>query len=185
METSKCVYVTLTVLGFALLGIFCLVEVVLSYPVAWWLYGIVSGLFGGAMWAALAGAWPKWTGVVPVLGTVVAWVVFVFPWSTRKPFLNDLRRVEIGMNEAEVREVMGGYIVGTGWPSPGPAEPVASGDLTDAGSGKRFATVESDGELELEGAIVFRHSDDGAFNSDWGIVEFEGGLVSGVEFSAD
>jgi hypothetical protein len=41
------------------------------------------------------------------------------------------------------------------------------------------------GEMSLQNSVVFRHSDDGRFNSDWGIVEFQDGRVVGVRFSPD
>lgn len=93
-------------------------------------------------------------------------VLHLVPWTPRKPFLQDLRRVQVGMKEQQVEAIMGKYIGGTGWPAY--ASP----------------TVE-DGELELVGARVYRHSNHGNYNADWGIVRFENGRVVKTEFSPD
>jgi hypothetical protein len=99
---------------------------------------------------------------------IVAMVVlYKIPWSTRKPFLMALDRVRIGMTAEEVDGVMGGYIRGSGWPAVG-----------------RFGSDEN-GELVVKGSIIYRHSDYGMFNSDWGLVEFNDGKVTGVEFLPD
>ena len=99
---------------------------------------------------------------------VVAMVVlYKIPWSTRKPFLTALSRVRIGMTVEEVDRVMSAYIKGSG------IEPVG-----------RFGSDEN-GQLELSDAIIFRHSDDGAFNADWGLVRFKDGIVTDIEFVPD
>ena len=41
------------------------------------------------------------------------------------------------------------------------------------------------GEFALRDALVFRHSNRGRFNSDWGIVSLSNGRVARVEFSPD
>jgi hypothetical protein len=108
-------------------------------------------------------------------------------WTTRKPFLRDLARVRVGMTEAEVRHIMGRYTQGTGWPAnPFDTSTNATGTLTDVGSGSQYSTTTSpSGEMATQGLLVFRHSTDGAFNSDWGIVCLSNGRVVGVEFSPD
>ena len=63
------------------------------------------------------------------------------------------------------------------------AEP---GALTDLASGHKYSTgVSPSGRMSIRGALVFRHPNDCAFNSDWGIVRFSNGRVAGVEFSQD
>jgi len=67
------------------------------------------------------------------------------------------------MTVEEVRRTMTGYTEGTGWDDPGrPRE-----------------------ELHIQGALVFRHSNEPEFNSDWGIVWIANGRVTKVEFSPD
>ena len=87
-------------------------------------------------------------------------VLQIVPWTTRKPFLRQLHQVEVGMTRGEVLAIMAGYRQGTGWHLQGQ-------------------------ELQLDAALVFRHSDDGRFNSDWGVVQFDEGRVSTVEFLPD
>ena len=67
------------------------------------------------------------------------------------------------MTLADVRRTMSGYMEGTGWKLPGQA-------------GQEFA---------IGGAVVFRHSNEAEFNSDFGIVYFFEGRVTHVEFSPD
>jgi hypothetical protein len=99
-------------------------------------------------------------------------MLYFVDWSTRKPFLRDLARVRVGMSEAEVRLVMAGYKEGTGWPIP----PSPSGSP---------AKPTPPTELILPHSLVFRHSDEAAFNSDWAIIALSEGKVARVEFSAD
>jgi hypothetical protein len=117
---------------------------------------------------------------------VIAPLYFV-DWTTRKPFLRDLARVHVGMTEAEVRRIMGRYMEGTGWPAlPGSDPSNASGTLNIAGSASQYATETSpSGHMVIRDSLVFRHSNSGAFNSDWGIISLSSGRVARVEFSPD
>jgi len=105
--------------------------------------------------------------------------------SSRGRFLRDLYSIQPGMTVEEVEAIMAGYIQGTGFP----ANPYSEGEedeLVDLGTGRRFHTVDTpEGEMEIVGSKVYRHSDDGAYNADWGIVEFEHGRVVSVSFSPD
>ena len=179
------------VAAYALLFLGGFVELLLHYPVAWWLYlSVVLVFAAGLVRRRPVRAQLGRLGAVAAVVAVAA-TLYLVPWTTRKPFLRDLASVQIGMTEAEVRQVMAGYLEGTGWPaSPfgtsdgSPAG--ARGRLTDLGSGSRYATAATEsGELAIEISLVFRHSDDGAFNADWGIVSFADGRVMNVEFSPD
>ena len=165
------------------LALFACAELLLAMPVAWWLYAVLIPMFAFGLYEKgglleQRGAW-KHFGVAMVL---VAALHFV-PWTSRKPFLRDLERVQAGMTESEVRRIMGRYAEGTGWPAmPGGG----SGTMTDLGSGGTHkTTVSTNGDLALRDSLVFRHSTDGRFNSDWGIVKLDGGRVTGVSFSPD
>ena len=171
----------ITAVGVVVLGMVAFVELLIAMPVPAWAYAGLSVIFlagaGIVVWAKQR----RWLGLFPLLGLLLAWVMYLVPWTSRKPFLRALDQVVVGMDETEVRAVMGDYLEGTGWPdlSNEPAEPVG-------GDGEpRTVSVETHGELEIDGSLVFRHSNDGRFNADWGIVEFDGGRVSGVRFSAD
>jgi hypothetical protein len=111
-------------------------------------------------------------------------LLFLVPWNGRKVFLRDLDKVHAGMTANEVETIMGKYMKGTGWPVP--AEDKSAPVLTDVATGRRNQTYRTDsGELGIKDAVVYRHSNEGAFNSDWGIVHFEDGRVTGTEFSPD
>ena len=93
-------------------------------------------------------------------------ILYFIPSSPRKPFLRDLNRVKPGMTSDQVEAIMGNYIKGTGWP-PHP----------QSTSGAK--------ELAFKGKQVYRHSETGNYDSDWGIITYENDLVVSVEFSAD
>jgi hypothetical protein len=98
----------------------------------------------------------------------VAAILYLTPWSSRNAFLKDLYSIKPGMTVTEGQVIMRGYIPGTGFPSNPLAETSGPG-----------------GELTIQGALVFRHSQEPANNADWGIVNLRDGRVTSVEFSAD
>jgi len=112
-------------------------------------------------------------------------ILYLVPWNSRKPFLRDLEKVKTGMTVAEVEAIMGGYMKGTGWPAM-PDSGSSTGQLTEVGSGITMSTSNSpSGELVIQDSITYRHSNDGAFNSDWGIVTFKDGKVVARTFMPD
>jgi hypothetical protein len=169
------------------LALFALCEVAMAYPVAWWLYLCVAIVFAAGLIRPVS--LRSQLARIGVLVTVIAVIatLYLVEWTTRKPFLRDLDRIRVGMTEAEVRRIMGRYMEGTGWPAnPFDASTNASNTLTDVGSGSQYSTTTSpSGEMVIRDSIVFRHSTDGAFNSDWGIVSLSSGRVVRVEFSPD
>jgi hypothetical protein len=176
-------FITIAALVLVLLA---LCEVALAYPVAWWLYSCVALAFAVALIRPGVPSQRRRTSMlVALVGTIAA--LYFVPWTTRKPFLRDFARVQVGMTEAEVRQIMGHYIEGTGWPAnPSDTSTNSVSTLTDAGSGAQYsATTSPSGEMVLRSALVFRHSTDGAFNSDWGIVSLSSGRVARVSFSPD
>jgi len=172
--------------GFALV-LFALCEVVLAAPVAWWLYLSLAVMFVVAFVhkAPIRHQPVRISALVSLLGIVA--LLYLVDWNTRKPFLRDLARIHVGMTEGEVRQIMGHYIEGTGWPaSPFDNATNPTGTLTDLSSGAKYsAAVSPSGELVIRDSLTFRHSNDGAFNSDWGIVSLSRGKVVKVEFSPD
>ena len=168
------------------LVLLALVELGLAFPVAWWLYLSVLGLFAVGLFRRqpLAKQRTRLTAFI-TLTAVIAALYFV-PWTSRKPFLRNLYSIRPGMTESEVRRIMGHYIEGTGWPATYGGTPPGSGTLNDLGTGTTHATGSTpDGQMTIEGTLVFRHSTSGAFDSDWGIVAFSNGRVTGVSFSPD
>ncbi len=179
--------IALTSIATLALVLFAMCEVGVGYPVAWWLYISVAVVFAIALIRPVPVR--SQLGRIGVLAAVIAIIAALYfvDWTSRKPFLRDLARVHVGMTEAEVRQIMGGYMEGTGWPAPPDSFPSdAPSTLTIGGSGSQYSIETSpSNQLVIRDSLVFRHSNDAAFNSDWGIVSFSGGRVVGVEFSAD
>jgi hypothetical protein len=175
-----------TVIAALALALFALAEVLLAMPVAWWLYLLLVPLFAfGILIRQPPFAQPKRLAAFVAVAAFIAVLYFV-PWTSRKPFLQDLYSIRPGMTEAEVRRIMGRYIEGTGWPAVYGGTPAGTGTVTDLGTGATHATgTTPTGELTIQSSLVFRHSTDGAFNSDWGIVTFKDGRVADVSFSPD
>jgi hypothetical protein len=175
------VQVILLIAGvFALAGLF-LWEVGLAFPAPWWLYLMVALVFVPAL--IRPGSWRKQMDRWAILAAVVIGlaVLCLVDWNTRKPFLRDLAKVRTGMTEQQVRQIMGRYLEGTGWPAGS-----GSGTLSTVLSPWQYEIDSSSpGEMKIRDALVFRHSTDGAFDSDWGIISFSHGRVIRVEFSAD
>ncbi len=112
---------------------------------------------------------------------ILSAVITYWP-DPRRNFLSDLERIQEGMNETEVEQIMDGYIKGTGWEWP----MLAQSSSCQQESGKK-CSVRRDNppELEFEGTKVYRHSHKPDYSSDWGVVYFKDGKVTGVEFAPD
>ncbi|MCG8510750.1 MAG: hypothetical protein MI741_16125, partial [Rhodospirillales bacterium] len=99
--------ITLLIAGvFALLVIAfaAFVEIVGSMPLGWMYYTVAGGLILAAALIAIA-LRPRLVRIALTLAGCVVVVallltMFYVPWSSRKPFLADLNRVEVGMTEA-------------------------------------------------------------------------------------
>ena len=110
-------------------------------------------------------------------------ILHAVPWNSRKVFLRDFDKVRVGMTVEEVEAVMGKYMKGTRWPA-GPS--TTRQVLTEVGTGISMKTYETPtGELGIQDSVVYRHSNDWAFNSDWGIVQFQEGRVVWKDFTLD
>jgi hypothetical protein len=139
-----------------------IVEIAFAEPVAGWISAPLVILISGPLWPKGPAHWRsrRWIALIAVNALILA--LFLVPWSSRKPFLRDLYSIKPGMTVAEAKRIMAGYKQGTGFPMPNSTQ-----------------------EFSLAGAIVFRHSDDGAFNADWGVVTIAGGKVVDVRFDPD
>lgn len=174
---------TIAALVLALLAFY---EVGIAYPVAWWLYFSVAIAFVVALWPFASGRFQRLRILSLFAVSVAIAALYYVPWTSRKPFLRDLGRVHIGMTEAEARHIMSRYMEGTGWPASPFDNPTNSNTLSIVGSSSQYSTTTSpDGQMVIRNSLVFRHSTDGAFNSDWGIVSISSGRVARVEFSPD
>ena len=182
-DKPKTVALALT-LGFGALVVVVAMfaEILLALPLPVWFYGL-SGLLvilpvviRPSRLAAIV--------AVALVGFLIAF--HLVPWISRKPFLQQLNKVQPGMTEAQVRAIIAGHKEGTGWPA-APWQPVGfAGELQTTGSSNTFRTVtDTNRNLALADSLVFRHSDNGRFNSDWGVVEFKDGRGIHVQFMPD
>jgi signal transduction histidine kinase len=178
--------IALITLAAIALALFALCEVGIAYPVSWWLYLCVALAFAaGLIRPVSARSQLARIGALVAVIAVIATLYFV-EWTTRKPFLRDLDRIRVGMTEAEVRQIMGRYMEGSGWPAIPGSSTNAPGTLNIVGSDSQYSTETSpSGQMVIRDSLVFRHSNDGAFNSDWGIISLSSGKVVSVEFSPD
>jgi hypothetical protein len=143
-----------------------IVELLLHFPLSVWFYAASLTVFTIGAAVALHGL--RWPWPLEAVQAAAWWfaaamallALHLVPWTSRKPFLAQLDRVRVGMTPAEVEAIMGDYRRGTGW------------------------RVGND-VLAPEDAMVFRHSDDARFNSDWGVVRFAEGRVVEVRFDPD
>ena len=108
-----------------------------------------------------------------LLGVAAAAVValVITPWHPRKAFVHDLESVRPGMTIDEVEHRMGRYLKGAG-----------------AKWGQSVAPAYPEGEARTHAAFTMYYrwnATDGAYDSDWGRVDFEGGRVKDVEFLPD
>ncbi len=112
---------------------------------------------------------------------VIVMVLYLVP-TKREVFLEELARIQPGMTESEVEEIMGHYVKGSGWP-------VASntpGTLVAVGSDINTPTKTSAaGALSLEDSVIYRHTALGSRSADWGVVTYEDGRVARIEFLPD
>jgi len=103
------------------------------------------------------------------------------PINSRQTFLADLNRLEIGYTTVQVEEIMGTYIKGTNW------QLFGSGDITIPGTKRRVFEIDTSNtnQLALKDCNVYRHSNDGEYNSDWGIICYKNGKVDYIDFAPD
>jgi hypothetical protein len=177
--------ITLITVASIALAPLALYELGMAYPVAWWLYLFVAVAFAcGLIRPVPARSQIRRLTVLAALLVFIAALYFV-DWTTRKAFLRDLAQVQVGMTESQVRHIMGHYMEGTGWPAlPGSNSANGPGTLNIVGSSSQYSTETSpSGQMAIRDSLVFRHSNDGAFNSDWGIISLSSGKVVRVEFS--
>jgi hypothetical protein len=103
-----------------------------------------------------------WICAVVLMGAGIC----VFADGTRKSLQRDLARIRMGMTQTEVKRIMIRWIPGTGFP----ANPL---------TGEK-------GELSLPQAMVYRPTNEGWGDAEWGIIRFDAhGKVAGIDYSPD
>jgi signal transduction histidine kinase len=155
------------------------------YPVTWWLFLLVFVLFalGLLRRKPLKEQFVR-VGILILLGVLIG-AVYLTPWPGRKAFLIDLYSIKVGATEAEVRQIMGKYHEGTGWPAIYGDSPSNPGTLIDLSTGTTRRTgATASGEMTIPVSLVFRPTNERG-DSNWGIIAFREGRVTNVSFSAD
>jgi len=136
-----------------------------------WIKAAFLGVAALPAVALALGGRRRWMfGLLGVAAAAVAALVST-PWHPRKAFVHDLESVRPGMTVEQVEQRMGRYMkgVGTKWGEQAvPAYP--------EGEARKHATF----------TMYYRwNATDGAYDSDWGRVDFEAGRVKDVEFLPD
>lgn len=101
-------------------------------------------------------------------------------YDSRYTFLADLDKVKIGFSKNDVEKIMGKYFKGTNWPASGK-------QITIPGTKREKFEVDTTktDQLTLKYCDVYRHSNEGKYDSDWGIICYKDGSVDYVDFAAD
>jgi hypothetical protein len=102
-----------------------------------------------------------------LFAALVIFTISRIDWNTRKPFLRDLNSIEMGMSTDDVENIMAGYI------------------QANDGANKPSSESSLSGDSSSSDTLVFRHTNLGWGDSDWGIVTFKEEKVVEVYFSPD
>ena len=93
-------------------------------------------------------------------GVLLILAMAFLDWNDRKPFLRDLYSLRLGMTIDELRQRMGTYL-------------------------NNPNREDKDPEVKENDEIVYRHSNEAAYNADLGTVQIRNGRVHAVGYSAD
>jgi hypothetical protein len=165
-------YALLALATWLALSIFLVLDVFFAVSVYWQFVAIYAAFWVLIGALLLVGSPRREKLLILGLLVVVLFSVRFVDWNSRKPFLKDLYRVEEDMTVAQVEQIMGDYMVGTGWP----ARPLGL-------PGEDSAAVTE--ELAAPDRLVYRHTDEGWGDSDWGEIRFEEGRVVEIRFLPD
>jgi hypothetical protein len=172
---ARTAWLRYALLAFAIwfgLSIFLIMDVTYSVSVYWQFVAIYAA-FCVLVGLLLLVDSPKREKLL-ILGllVIVLFSLRFVDWNSRKPFLKDLYRVQEGMSLEQVEEIMGEYMGGACCP----AEPLALSGGDGPGEPE---------QIEPPDRLVYRHTDEGWGDSDWGEVHFENGRVAKVRYLPD
>lgn len=100
------------------------------------------------------------------------------PWTSRDRFLIDFQQLKPGMTRDQVSAVMQRYMLGTGIRNMPGLHTIRAGSHT-------FSNDAGAATLSPEGCAVYRHSNEGLWNADWGTVCYAADRVVSTSFSPD
>ncbi len=164
VKTTKLRYALLAIVlliafsVFLILDLFGSVSVYLRFTAAYAAFWVLVGAL------LLQGSPLRRQALILGIFAIAVLVVPFINWNSRKPFLRDLYRIEEGMTEAQVQQIMGGYIKEADLPS------CLLSEATETAG------------LSLQKCVFYRHTDESWGNSDWGVVAFENSQVAQTEF---
>jgi hypothetical protein len=154
------------------LCIFLIMDVTYSVSVYWQFVAIYAAFCVLVGLLLLVGSPKREKLLILGLLVIVLFSLRFVDWNSRKPFLRDLYRVQEGMSLEQVEEIMGEYMGGACCP----AEPLGLSDGQEAGEAEQMAPPDR---------LVYRHTNEGWGDSDWGEVHFENGRVVEVQYLPD
>lgn len=172
VRTARLRYALLAITIWFALSVYLVLDVGFAVSVYWQVAAIYTA-FWVLIGALLLVGSPKREKLL-ILGLFVVVLFSIRPvdWNSRKPFLKDLYHVKEGMTVEQVEQIMDSYLEGTGWP----ARPLGLPAGEEA--------VETEG-LALPDRLVYRHTNEGWGDSDWGEIRFEEGRVVEIRFLPD
>lgn len=157
---SKISFVGTLLIALAIMSIFYFVERMIPVSVVPFSTCASGIAFAAAGFLLLRYLQPALQMGVIAAGLVLILSVRFVDWNSRKPFLRDLYKVRVGMSVPDVQSIMGGYLT-----TPSTEEPEVN-------------------KLEDE-LIVYRPSNEAAYNADLGEITVRNGRVVAVRYLGD
>jgi hypothetical protein len=172
VRTAKLRHALLAIAIWFALSIYLVLDVVFSVSVYWQFVAIYTAFWVLIGALLLVGSPGREKLLTLGLFVVVLFSLRAIEWNSRKPFLKDLYLVKEGMTIEQVEQLMGNYMGGICYP----AHPLG------LPAGRSAAETE---ELALPDRAVYRHTNEGWGDSDWGEIRFEEGRVVEIRFLPD
>jgi hypothetical protein len=171
-QTAKLRYALLAIAIWFALSIYLVLDVGFAVSVYWQVAAIYAAFWVLIGALLLVGSPSREKLLILGLLVVALFSIRFVDWNSRKPFLKDLYRVKQGMTVGQVEQIMGSFMGGTCSPAPPLGSP----------AGESAAEPE---EPALPDRAVYRHTDEGWGDSDWGEIRFENGQVVEIRFLPD
>jgi hypothetical protein len=157
---SKVSFLGTLLIALAILSIFYLVERIIPVSVVPFSTCASGIAFAAAGFLLLRYLQPALQMSVLAAGLIFILSVRFVDWNSRKPFLRDLYKVRLGMSVPDVQSIMGGYLTTASTEEP------------------EFNKLEDE-------LIVYRPSNEAAYNADLGEITVRSGRVVAVRYLGD